>query len=117
MRLDDMIGLLERLDRQLPVGLEGFDNMRSYVAVLELPGLDMLDRFLAEIIFQRWRVGIHVDPHKAAQRLHLGFGQAEFCRIGVREIPRADDFLVGAVDVPAPAMEAALELARPADAA
>src|SRR5436309_5595582 len=112
MRLDDMIGLLERLDRQLPVGLEGFDDMRSYVAVLEVPGLDMLERFLAEIVLERWRIRIHVDPDETAQRLHSRFGQAEFGRVRMREIPGADDFLVGAVDVPAPAMEAALELAR-----
>ena len=82
------------------------------VAILELPRVDVRLRFGTEILGERGRIRIHVDEHETAEQLDLRLRQRELLAIDVREVPVADDALVRAVDVPAPAVEAALEFAR-----
>ena len=56
-------------------------------------------------------------PHEAGEQFDPRFGQLEFFFGGVAEIPAALAALEAAIDVPAPAVEAALEFAGAAFAA
>ena len=97
---------------QLPVGRQGFVDMAVNVAVFQLPLRDMRHEFGAEIVRQRRRVVIHVDEHEAAPTVRPWPRAVKTCRrFDMGEIPIADRFLQRAVEVPAPAVEAALEFA------
>src|SRR5262249_49911644 len=87
-------------------------NVQIDVAILELPCIDVRLGRGAQVISERGRLRVHVDEHESSEYLDSRLRQRELLPIHMGEVPLTDDALVGTVDVPAPAVKAALELRR-----
>ena len=112
MRLHDVVTLEERLHRELPVGGK---HGRLPPGGPHLPHVERVEQLgqRAERRVQRRRVGVHVDERAPAPRVDLALDEMEVvgieCRLG-EQLGLVHE-RVGAVEVPAPAVERADEAA------
>ncbi len=113
MDADDVIGLDERLDGDLPVAGDPSLDPRSHVTLFEGPALEM-SRQLFEIVLERCAVGIEVDEHEAAPGRDLRLGQSESLVLDLGEVPAAGHVAELALEVPGEAVEGAADPLEPA---
>ena len=108
-----MEGLDEGLHRQLPVARHDLGDVDRLVAVLQGEGLEMRGQDF-EVAFQPLAIGVEIDEDETAPHADLGFGQAPFRPVDLREIPRRRQFVQLALQAPGKAMERAAELVHAA---
>ena len=115
VRGEDVVGLVERLQRDLPVAVEVHPLAPLAAHVLQAERVEDLGG-REQVVGQRLAVGIHVDPQPAAPGV-----DAHRRQVGVRRRQRAlpvvllTDVRAGAVQTVCPAVESAYErLAGPA---
>jgi len=106
-----VVRLAERLLGDLPVGLDDLGDVGFDVAVLEVPDLELLDRF-PEVLRERSGVGVGVDEDEPRPRVDAARGQVEVVRtlVDVGEVPRSRNVGEGAVEGPREAVEVAADL-------
>src|SRR3546814_5991734 len=68
VRLDDVVRLKKRVDRELPVAWQTLGDVQIDVAVFQLPRIDMRLGFLAEIIATRRRSEEHTSELQSLMR-------------------------------------------------
>ena len=107
-------GLHEGFLRDLPVAGQHLLHVRLGVAAREVPVVEFGE--LAEVLAQRDLVGVEADEDEAAPGVHAHLRQREGLVLHLREVPTRRHSLQFPVEVPAEAVELALQLARPAAA-
>ena len=116
MGAGNMIALVERLDRDLPVARKMQPLAPAIAHLLQLERVEHRCRRL-QIVTQRRRVRVHADEHPAAPCVDTHVAQPQ--RIGLQAVAPgilADDADIIAVQIPAPGMEGAdqpLRIAAP----
>ena len=96
MRLAHVVGLQERLHRCLPVARQPLADVGLDVAVLEIEHGEVVGKH-AEVLLQRLRLLVEVDPDETGEDTHGHLGQVMRVAADVREVPsvRQVDQLAG----------------------
>ncbi len=104
MRRNDVEGLDERVEADLPVAFQVLDDVQVRRAPSTRPPRPVLAE-VAEIILQRCSSVIHADEHPAVPAGDPSLGQAVVRSVDVPEVPGARDLGELTVEVPGEAVE------------